>query len=495
MMRDFLVQRRRWMWLLLTIALPVGIHARDLGTVTFEPCTLSSVAGAAAVEAQCGTLSVPENRADPQGRHIDLAIAWVPAREEALPDPVFMLAGGPGQSAREGYPQLADAFRDTNKRHHIILLDQRGTGASNPLLCKNEQGESAVMAEGTESPEVAAAFAERCRDELSERADLRFYTTTDAIQDLDAVRASLGAEQVNLVGISYGTRVAQQYAARYPAHTRTVVLDSAVPNELILGSEHARNLEDSLDQQFARCTALAACVEAFGNPREQLAAVLQLARKEPPMVRFRDAISGEWKNERLSEDQVVTLVRLFAYAPVVAAMLPMTLHDAAHGSPESLMALSQLIESQLNAQIMHGMQLSVMCTEDVPRLTASNDSDDTLLGSALVEFLKAQCAVWPHGEMPESFHSPLHSDLPILVLAGEFDPVTPVRYGEQIVKGLANGRLLVLRGQGHNVIPAGCMPKLMARFIDSADAKGLDAGCLDTLSYAPPFTGYYGWEP
>src|SRR3546814_3359411 len=94
----------------------------------------------------------------------------------------------------------------------------------------------------------------------------------------------------------------------------------------------------------------------------------------------------------------------------------------------------------------------------------------------MVEFLKAQCAVWPHGDMPESFHSPLHSALPILVLAGEFDPVTPPRYGEQIVKGLDHGRLLVLRGQGHNVIPAGCMPKLMARFIDSADAMALDAG-------------------
>ncbi|PKM02074.1 MAG: hypothetical protein CVV15_13805, partial [Gammaproteobacteria bacterium HGW-Gammaproteobacteria-5] len=207
--------RRLWLLLAATLALPGSALARDLGSLLFAPCSLASTASTNAIEAQCGTLSVPENRADPQGRHIDLAIAWVPAREEALPDPVFMLAGGPGQSAREGYPQLADAFRDTNKRHHIILLDQRGTGASHPLICKNAQGESAVMAEGTESPAAAAAFAESCRDELSERADLRYYSTTDAIQDLDAVRAAIGAEQINLVGISYGTRVAQHYAARY----------------------------------------------------------------------------------------------------------------------------------------------------------------------------------------------------------------------------------------------------------------------------------------
>jgi len=495
---DAVTQRhKRWLWSLVAVVmgLPGGAFARDLGSLRFSPCTLSSAASTNAVEAQCSTLSVPENRAQPNGRQVELAIAWVPAREEALPDPLFMLAGGPGQSARDSYPPLADAFNDSNKRRHIILLDQRGTGASNPLICKNAQGESAVMAEGSESPEAAAAFAESCRDELATRADLRYYTTSDAIQDLDAVRAAIAAEQVNLVGISYGTRVAQQYAARYPTHTRTVVLDSAVPNELILGSEHARNLEDSLDQQFARCAALAACVEAFGNPREQLASVLQQARTTPPLIRYRDAVSGEWRNERLSEDRLITLVRLFAYAPMVAAMLPLTLHDAANGQPESLMALSQLIGSQLSEQMMHGMQLSVMCTEDVHSLDARADDNDTLLGSALVAFLKAQCAIWPRGEMPADFHAPLHSDLPILVLAGEFDPVTPVRYGEQIVNGLGNGRLLVLRGQGHNVIPAGCMPKLMARFIDSADGKALDASCLDSLSYAAPFTGYFGWEP
>lgn len=488
-------QRGLWSLIVLAIGLPAGAIARDFGSVSFSPCTLSSSASASAVEAQCGTLSVAENRADPGGRQIELAIAWVPAREDALPDPVFMLAGGPGQSARDSYPQLADAFSDINKRRHIILLDQRGTGASNPLICKNAEGESAAMAEGSESPAAAAAFAERCRDELSGRADPRFYTTSDAIADLDAVRAALGAEQINLVGISYGTRVAQHYAARYPAHTRTVLLDSAVPNELILGSEHARNLEDSLDQQFARCRTVPACVEAFGDPHQQLASVLQLARTTPPLIRYRDAVSGEWRSDRLSEERLITLVRMFAYAPMVAAMLPLTLHDAAHERPESLMALSQLIGSQLSEQMMHGMQLSVMCSEDVHSLGASSGDDDTLLGSALVEFLKAQCAVWPRGEMPDGFHAPLHSDLPILVLAGEFDPVTPVRYGEQIVKGLGNGRLLVLRGQGHNVIPAGCMPKLMARFIERADGKALDTSCLDSLPYAPPFAGYFGWEP
>lgn len=469
--------------------------ARKLGSLEFAPCTLTNTVSPESVEAQCTTLSVPENHAEPSGRRIDLALAWVPAREEALPDPVFMLAGGPGQSAREAFPGIANAFAEVSRRHHIILLDQRGTGGSNPLACVNAQGNSAVLEDGDESADQARAFAERCREQLSARADLRFYSTTDAIQDLDAARVAIAAEQINLVGISYGTRVAQQYAARYLAQTRSIVLDSPVPNELMLGNDHARNLEASLDLQFARCTQVPLCAERFGNPREQLGALLKQVRNDPPLVRFRDPISGDWREERFNEGSLVTLVRLFAYAPMAAAMLPLTLDDAAHGRPESLLALAQLMGTQLSEQIMHGMELSVMCTEDVDGLQARVEDSASLLGNTLIGLLKAQCEAWPHVSAPRDFHAPLNSEVPALVLVGEFDPVTPPRYAEQIVKGLAHGRALLLRGQGHNVIPVGCMPKLLARFIETGDAAALDATCLDSLPYAPPFTGYYGWEP
>lgn len=498
-MKHQLRSQQRWGPLLLAatalIAGTSSASARELGRLQFSPCTLSNAASADSVEAQCGTLSVPENRAAPEGRSIDLAIAWVPSRDEPLPDPVFMLAGGPGQSARESYPGITRAFNDVGRRHHIILVDQRGTGDSNRLICKNAEGESAVIEGAAESAEAARAFASRCHDELRSRADVRYYSTTDAIQDLDAVREAIGAAQINLVGISYGTRVAQQYAARYPQRTRSVVLDSPVPNELILGNDHASNLEASLDLQFARCAALPVCAEHFGNPRQQLQALLAQIRSAPPSVSYRDPVTGEWREDRFDEASLVTLVRLFAYSPMAAAMLPLTLHDAANGHPESLVALARLISSQMSEQIMHGMELSVMCTEDVDGLEPRPEDADSLLGNTMVGFLKAQCSVWPHNPAPADFHAPFRSDLPVLLLVGEFDPVTPPRYAEQIVAGLGRGRVLTLRGQGHNVIPVGCMPKLMARYIDTADAAGLDATCLDSLPYAPPFAGYYGWEP
>ncbi|NLB13305.1 MAG: alpha/beta hydrolase, partial [Gammaproteobacteria bacterium] len=117
------------------------------------------------------------------------------------------------------------------------------------------------------------------------------------------------------------------------------------------------------------------------------------------------------------------------------------------------------------------------------------------LGTEFIEYSQAQCAVWPRGTRPDDFRQPLSTDTPVLLLSGELDPVTPARYGEQVLEGLDHGVHLVLRGQGHNVIGAGCMPRLMAQFIESADAKSLETECLDRLSPTPPFSGYHGWEP
>jgi pimeloyl-ACP methyl ester carboxylesterase len=465
---------------------------RMYGRIAFTPCTLSPQFGPASVEAQCGSYEVAEDPAHPDGRRIKLNIAWIAPDDDAevAPDPVFMLAGGPGQSATETYPQVAPAFRDVLKHRNVVLVDQRGTGKSNPLKC--EGGKDLPDDAG---PDAVRAETARCRDVLSKSADLRFYTPTDAVRDLDEVRKALGAEQVDLLGISYGTRVAQQYAMRHPANTRAIVLDSVAPNTLFLGNEFAANLERALDLQFGRCEQSAACVEAVGHPRAQLAALMATLRSAPPMVRYRDAATGASKEEPLTADAVAGLMRLYAYMPLVSSLLPLQLHEAAAGRYDGLMALTRMLGDSVGGQMAMGMQLSVICSEDAAGLKADPALEGTLLGNQFSEFLGAQCAAWPKGEVPADFHQPLRSKVPALVLEGEFDPVTPPRYGEEVARTLPNGRLFVLKGQGHNVIGAGCMPKLFAQFLESADAKALDGKCLDTLGYVPPFTSFNGWEP
>jgi pimeloyl-ACP methyl ester carboxylesterase len=467
---------------------------RRFGALEFSPCALSSPGLPLTVPAQCTSVTVPEDHARPDGRRIELALAWVPSTaRKPEPDPVFMLAGGPGQSARDSYAAVSPAFREVLRRRHVMLLDQRGTGPGNPLDCGVT--EEAWLSEATDaaSPEAARAQAQRCLERLD--ADPRFYTTSDAVQDLETTRSRLGAERIELVGISYGTRLALEYLRRNPARVRAIVLDGVVPPELALGAEHARNLEQAIDAQLAGCAEDKLCARQYGTPRQTLARLLEELRREPRMVRYRDPQTAEPREDLLTADLVTGVVRLYAYVPQLAAMLPMIIARAAAGDAELLMAQARMIDDLVGEQISMGLQLSVSCAEDAPLLDANADDADTLLGSGFVATIRAACEVWPRGRMPADFHAPIASDRPALLLSGELDPVTPPRYGEQVLRGLPNGRHLVARGQGHNVMMAGCMPRLIAEFMDSADARMLDTSCLERLIETPPFSGAYGWEP
>ena len=475
---------------------PVAIapaKPRMFGALAFKTCNLRSSMSKDALEAQCTTFEVPEDRSKPNGRKIALNIAWLPATNEAnaAPDPVFFIAGGPGQSAVETFPAMDPVFKEVRKRRHVVLVDQRGTGKSNLLSCDAEDPDTM----SDPSPEAMQASAKKCVDALSAKADLRHYTTTDAVADLDDVRKAISAAQIDLVGVSYGTRVAQQYAMRHPQATRSIVLDSPVPNAIQLGNIFARNLDDALALQFAQCSKAASCKNKLGDPRVELDKLLNTLRAAPVNVRFRDARSGEWREETLRAETVAGLVRMYAYMPAAGALLPKLIHEANNGRYDGLMALSDMLTGSMKDAMAMGMQLSVVCSEDVDSMVARAEDAGTVLGNLMPKGMAAMCSVWPKGQVPADFHQPLATPVPALVLAGEFDPVTPPRYGEQIVKTLPNGRLFTLRGQGHSVLGAGCMPKLFAQFMEKADAKTLDGKCLDKLSYTPPFTSFNGWEP
>ena len=464
-----------------------------LGRIPFAPCSLTASMSKDSLEAQCASFEVPEDHAKPAGRKIRLNIAWLQATSngEKKPDPIFFLAGGPGQSAVETFPSLDPVFKDLRKQRDVILVDQRGTGKSNLLSCQSPEDQDS----GEPSPEAMQAQATACVAELSKKADLRHYTTTDAIADLDTVRQAIGAAQINLVGVSYGTRVAQQYAMRYPQATRSIVLDSVVPNTLGLGNIFARNLDDALTLQFGLCSKDPACKTKLGDPRVELDKLLATLRAQPVTVQYRDATSGETKQGVLRAETVAGLVRMYAYMPLAAGLLPKLIHEANAGHYAGLMALVQMLYGEVKDAMAMGMQLSVVCSEDADSMVARAEDANTVLGNLMPQGMAAMCKIWPKGKMPADFHKALATRVPALVLEGEFDPVTPPRYGEEVVKTLPNGRLFVLKGQGHNVIGAGCMPKLFTQFIEKADAKALDGSCLDKLGYAYPFTSFNGAEP
>ena len=470
----------------------VAADVLQIGALTLEPCNIGKPGqGAPTLRAYCTGFDVPEDRAQPGGRHIQLKIAVVRA-EAAQPeaDPVVFLDGGPGGAASEDYPVIAGAFSDLRRRHWVLLVDQRGTGGSNPLSCDDDQEKSPPPATAL-APERVRACAAR----LAARAAPQYYTTSEAVADLEAVRRALGGPRFNLLGVSYGTRVAQQYAKRYPQGVRAIVLDSAVPNDLALGSEHARNLEDALAELFARCRAQRSCAERFGDPYQTLQRVQARLRAQPQRLELRDPYTFRMQQKTIDADKLGQLLRFYAYSPYTAALLPYVLAEADAGRYAPLLGQTQVVIGDVADHLSGGMALSVACAEDVARLHPNPGDAGTVMGNALIEWLISVCPSWPHAMAPADFAAPLTGPVPVLLLAGEHDPVTPPRYAAAIVRGLANGRVLNVTGQGHGLVSVGCMPRLLGEFIRTLDARHLDAHCLKVLGQTPPFIDANGENP
>lgn len=460
----------------------VGFNAQ--AEIAFDDCELVSPGGVGGIKAQCATFDVPENHGLPGGRMITLNIAKVPARAgQPKADPILFLAGGPGQAAVESYPQVAPAFRTLLADRDVILVDQRGTGKSHPLRCPlpDASDPTAPMPDRDELQRLAR----ECLAVLDDTSDVAYYTTRDYIADLEAIRQSLGFAQWNLVGGSYGTRVGLSYIQAHPTRIRTAVLDGVVPQDLALGQDHGVNLDVALKAQFDRCRDDSACSAAFGDPSRTLEELRKRYREAPTTVIIPDPRSHHPVEVALNHETLAGTVRLYAYSPETMALLPLLLHQAREGDPQPLLAQARMIFSEIEELIAHGMQLSVTCSEDAPWLTQVMD-DTSLIGAELIGVLQAQCAVWPVQRAPAAFKQPVDADLPILLLSGEFDPVTPPAYAERVLTTLGNARHLVARGQGHIVEVRGCMPKLITQFIRDAKPADIDASCLDTM-IAPPF--------
>jgi pimeloyl-ACP methyl ester carboxylesterase len=467
----------------------------QVGSLTFKPCELPQPHNGLSTAAWCAPLQVPENRAAPERRKIVLNLAIVRSSAQvAASDMVVFLAGGPGQAATEAFPAIAPAMQPLLAHRHVVLMDQRGTGQSHPLSCKDDTGEGASDDAGFDMVRWQRE-TKACLASLSDKADLRFYTTTDAVQDLEDARKALGSPAFDLIGVSYGTRVAQQYAKRHGDAVRSIVLDGVAPNSLVLGEDFAANLDAALKAQFARCTADAACKARFGDPYQTLYQLRDALRANPHKVSFRDPQNYASVQRVLSDYALATVVRMFAYSAETAALLPLSIDAAAHGDVGPLLGQAKLLTGDLGDTMDGGMQYSVICSEDADLLTSRPQDADTILGDKMIEAFHAACSIWPHGQRPADFHEPLKTAIPTLLMSGQYDPVTPPRYGDEVAKYLTHARHLVLKGQGHNVIARGCMPRLLEQFIDKTDPAALDASCLERLGPTPVFIGFNGASP
>ena len=454
-----------------------------------EPCHLTGVDA----EVRCGTVTVFEDRVAGAGRTIDLRVVMVPAvRPDAEPDPVFFLAGGPGQAASEVVATVMPSFQRIQQRRDLVFVDQRGTGASNPLDCP--PAETPSLADGF-STDVDIDEIIACRDRLTEHADLTRYTTDIAMDDLDQVRSELGYETVNLYGASYGTRAGLEFARRHPERLRSMILDGLAPQEMVLFLDFGRDAQRAMDALVADCAAETdGCAQAFPDLASDLAALwARPAGSEP--VSLEHPRTGAPEAVPLEGAALAGALRGVLYQPTLAALLPLAVDEAAGGRWAPLIALSSSLGEGVSEGMSVGMMLSVVCAEDWPRVTPgarAAAADGTFLGDGLVDTLEQWCAVWPTAPLPPGAGKPVSWDGPTLLLSGGLDPVTPPRWGVRAAAHLPASLHVTAPGAGHNVSPHGCAPHLMAEFIEAGSASELDASCLADVQRPPFFVDYAG---
>jgi pimeloyl-ACP methyl ester carboxylesterase len=476
------------------LALSGGACALDVGSVNFKSCEIGAPGGAL-TKAECAYLGVPENPAEHSGKQIQIHLALIASSaKKPEADPVIFLAGGPGQAASESFANVERGFSEILKHRHVILYDQRGTGLSNALRCDDmDDADSPLLPTDAERVQSIQKATKACLQSL--KADVRFYNTSSAITDLEAIRKALGAKQINLFGISYGTRMAQQYAMNYPSSTRSLIIDGVAPNEMILGADMARDLDDALAAQFAACRADKACFARFGDPAQTLAALRTQLGAEQRTLAIADPLTGKPIEVALAPSAIVLVARFSAYMSEMASMLPLWLDEAKNGRPQALLAQGKMSADGLNKMFSQGMYLSVICSEDAEFLKANASDANRLVGTAMADMMAVQCPLWPKGPRNKNFFTPLKTGLPVLLISGEWDPVTPARYGEQILKNLSNAVHIVAPRQGHGNLLRGCIPKLAGNFLTTLQPKMLDVSCVKKITGAPFFLDYTGPSP
>jgi pimeloyl-ACP methyl ester carboxylesterase len=489
------MQMRKWfLFLILQIMIVAGCAPAGAtssanaptSNIPLSDCVLTSPGVDNQVDAKCGLLAVLEDPTNPKSRQINLSIAVVPAIQRSPePDPLFILVGGPGQSAIEVFPALYSVLYKIHEKRDIILVDQRGTGKSNPLRCLDPNDE-------TLNDEQTIAILKACPKKLD--ADLRYYTTDIAMQDLDQVRSSLGYETINLYGVSYGTRAALVYLKMYPAHVRSVILDAVVDPKFILYRDVAQDGQRALELFFTRCEKDEVCNGSFPHLRSEFDTLLKKLQATPAEIEIPHPVTGKPLQLTVTSTMLTNIIFNSLYVSDLVAMLPLSIHQAnSEGNFAPLITQSYLSDPG----IYDGMFYAVACSEDAPLISPSQveqESKEGLFGKNAEIFVQV-CSAWPHGNPPNVVHEAVTSNVPALMFSGEADPITPPWHAEQLGQTLGNSLNLTFANMGHGNAITQCGSQIVDHFIESASIKDLDITCIKTVEPPPFWVDFSGPQP
>ena len=442
--------------------------------IALAACRLPGVDSAA----RCGHLEVWEDREARSGRRISLRVAVIPAKVRARePDPIVVIAGGPGQGAVSLAAQVMPLFTRLNDARDVVFLDQRGTGESSPLDCQDDSQPLQMLFEDA----LPERLVTKCLARLD--ADPRLYVTPIAMEDLDEVRAGLGYDKVNLWGGSYGTRAALEYLRRHGDHVRSVVLDGVAPATMKLPLSFVTDGDAALARLIEACELDAQCRRTYPDLRVMIVSLRNQLARRPARATIQDPRTGDRATIQVNENVFLSGLFRPLYVAELASLLPFGVSAATSGDFNPLLAQNLELADDIAENLSVGMHLSVICAEDIPRITRE-DLDllgQSFFGRALVDDFVRACKIWPRGKLPDDYYTPVKSDVAVMILSGGIDPATPPRHGDQVAATLPNARHFVAPFLGHGVSLHGCAPRLIESFVRAGSARDLDGRCLQRI--------------
>jgi len=418
----------------LMLAADAQIHAQ----ASLRPCSVTGE------PAQCGSISVPENHRDPHGRQLALGLIVLSGNSRGeRREPIFLLAGGPGQAATSLQAWAATVFQTVRRARDIVLIDQRGSSGTNRLGCAFASGTFFVPAD-----------ADRCVARLSQKATLSLYGTESFIEDLELVRSTLGYSRIVLYGASYGTRAAYAYARRYPKSVRAVVLVAPAPVSMPVLDSFGEDGRRSLDAIVTDCLADRACSQAFPHLKTDV-------------EHFRATITDPFR---------VLGLQFLQYSGATAVHIPSIISKAASGNLAPLDSAIAGFREQLAGQLALGLHLTIICAEDLS-FGATGEAS-----TARQEYVGA-CRGWPRAAVSPTFRDAVRLSVPALILVGEWDPVTSPRWARVAADQFSPSQLVILPKAGHLLDGfEACMGALIAGFLDRGAA---DTSCVTTVRRPP----------
>ncbi len=442
-------------------------------------------------DARCGEVPVFENRATGVGRVLRLHVVTLPATGEADESrpPMFFLAGGPGDATSHSAAPIGSLLAELRPSRDLVFVDIRGTGRSAPLYCQPLGPVDALQTYMEYLPGLDDVAS--CKEQLETKADLTQYTTSYAADDLNDVRAALGHERMALLGGSYGTRLAQEVIRRHPDRVELAVLIAVAPPSMTAPSGFARAQQRALDRLVELCSADPACRTAHPDFPERLARVLERAAKSPVEAMVEHPAFDAPQAVRLDRDELAMGLRFLAYQAESAAGFPAWIARADEGDFTPLLTPIALAYYDIGTNFYRGLYYSMTCTEDLPFVDLERErksSAGTVLGMFRMQRQLDTCEIWPRGEADPALHEPLASDVPVLLISGEIDPVTPPSYGDLVARTLSRSLHMVLAHRGHGAVDQAalaCWLPAVVEFARTSSLDGVDIGCAARLEPLP----------